>query len=122
SGGVFVSHTGGLSWAQVSSGLDGRDVFSLGQGPDGTILAGTEHGMFRLNGALWQRVGDDAAVAAADKAALALGVKGTPTAADKTKLSKATSKPVASRVAVAHTVVAAPAGKSFDASVYGFAV
>ncbi len=48
SGGVFVSHTGGLSWKQLSDGLDGHDVFSLGQAPDGTILAGTEHGIYRL--------------------------------------------------------------------------
>ena len=48
SGGVFVSHTGGLSWSHLSDGLDGHDVFSLGQAPDGTILAGTEHGIYRL--------------------------------------------------------------------------
>ena len=60
SGGVFVSHTGGLSWSHLSDGLDGHDVFSLGQAPDGTILAGTEHGIYRLKDAVWQRVGDDA--------------------------------------------------------------
>ena len=58
-GGVFVSHTGGLSWKQLSDGLDGHDVFSLGQAPDGTILAGTEHGIYRLKDGGWQRVGDD---------------------------------------------------------------
>jgi photosystem II stability/assembly factor-like uncharacterized protein len=60
SGGVFVSHTGGLTWAHLSSGLDGHDVFSLGQAPDGTILAGTERGIYRLMGGDWQRAGDDA--------------------------------------------------------------
>ena len=71
SGGVFVSHTGGLSWSQLSDGLDGHDVFSLGQAPDGAILAGTEHGIYRLKDAVWQRVGDDARIAAAVKTAAA---------------------------------------------------
>ena len=59
-GGVFVSHSGGLSWSQMSAGLDGHDVYSLGQAPDGAIIAGTEHGIYRLEGAVWQRAGDDA--------------------------------------------------------------
>lgn len=122
SGGVFVSHTGGLSWSQISSGLDGRDVFSLGQGPDGTILAGTEHGMFRLKDSAWERIGDDAAAAAGGKAAPASGVKSAPTVAGKTNLSKTAPKPVAKGAPVAHTAVAVSASKSFDASVYGFAV
>jgi photosystem II stability/assembly factor-like uncharacterized protein len=57
-GGVFASENGGLSWVQESGGLGGRDVFSLGQASDGTILAGTGHGIFKLNGAMWSRVGD----------------------------------------------------------------
>ncbi len=57
SGGVFVSHTGALSWQHMSNGLDGHDVFALGQAPDGSILAGTEHGIYRLKDSLWQRVG-----------------------------------------------------------------
>ena len=48
---------GGLSWIQESAGLGGRDVFSLGQASDGTILAGTSHGIYRLNGAVWGRAG-----------------------------------------------------------------
>ena len=31
-GGVFVSHTGGLSWSHLSDGLDGHDVFSAWAG------------------------------------------------------------------------------------------
>ena len=54
-GGVFASENGGLSWVQESAGLGGRDVFSLGQASDGTILAGTGHGIYRLNGAMWSR-------------------------------------------------------------------
>ena len=57
-GGVFVSDNGGLSWAQKSAGLNGHDVFSLGQASDGTILAGTGHGIYRLQGELWNRVDD----------------------------------------------------------------
>ncbi len=55
-GGVFVSDNGGLSWAQKSAGLNGQDVFSLGQASDGTVLAGTGHGIYRLQGELWNRV------------------------------------------------------------------
>ena len=59
-GGVFASDNGGLSWEQKSSGLGGRDVFSLGQASDGTIIAGTAHGIYRLTGAVWNRVGSKA--------------------------------------------------------------
>jgi photosystem II stability/assembly factor-like uncharacterized protein len=59
-GGVFASDNGGLSWVQESAGLGGRDVFSLGQASDGTILAGTGHGIDRLHGAMWTRAGDPA--------------------------------------------------------------
>ncbi len=55
-GGVFVSDNGGLTWAQKSAGLNGQDVFSLGQASDGTVLAGTGHGIYRLEGELWSRV------------------------------------------------------------------
>ncbi len=55
-GGVFVSDNGGLSWSQKSAGLNGQDVFSLGQASDGTVLAGTGHGIYRLQGELWGRV------------------------------------------------------------------
>ncbi len=49
-GGVFVSTNGGASWEQIGKepdgGLDGRDVFALAQAADGTVLAGTSHGIF----------------------------------------------------------------------------
>jgi photosystem II stability/assembly factor-like uncharacterized protein len=48
-GGVFRSADGGLSWIQRSEGLQGRDVFALGQAPDGTFIAGTAHGLFRFD-------------------------------------------------------------------------
>ena len=55
-GGVFVSDNGGLTWSQKSGGLNGQDVFSLAQASDGTILAGTGHGIYRLQDDLWSRV------------------------------------------------------------------
>lgn len=47
-GGAFVSLNGGASWEQISEGLEGRDVFSLTQAADGTVVAGTGHGIFAL--------------------------------------------------------------------------
>jgi len=55
-GGVFVSENGGLTWVQKSAGLNGNDVFSLGQASDGTVLAGTGHGIYRLQDEIWSRV------------------------------------------------------------------
>jgi photosystem II stability/assembly factor-like uncharacterized protein len=52
-GGVFVSNNGGASWDQIGEGpgggLAGRDVFALGEARDGTVVAGTNHGIFVLN-------------------------------------------------------------------------
>ena len=47
-GGVFVSTNGGKHWEQIDHGLDERDIFALAESPDGTILAGTNHGIFAL--------------------------------------------------------------------------
>jgi len=47
-GGVFLTADSGTSWTQVANGLDGRDVFTLAQSKDGTVLAGTSHGIFAL--------------------------------------------------------------------------
>jgi len=47
-GGVFVSADGGAHWEQISEGLEGRDVFALAESPEGTIVAGTNHGIFAL--------------------------------------------------------------------------
>ena len=52
-GGVFESADGGLHWSQRSQGLGGRDVFSLSHASDGTLLAGTGHGVFRLASGAW---------------------------------------------------------------------
>ncbi len=56
-GGVFRSTNGGLTWAQRGEGLEGSDVFSLGQAADGTVLAGTGHGIYRLNDESWVAIG-----------------------------------------------------------------
>ena len=48
-GSVFVSIDNGVRWKQIASGLDGRDVFGLAQSPEGTILAGTNSGIFTLD-------------------------------------------------------------------------
>jgi photosystem II stability/assembly factor-like uncharacterized protein len=47
-GGVFKSTDGGVSWQRIAKGLDGRDVYALSQTKDGTIVAGTSHGIFVL--------------------------------------------------------------------------
>ncbi|HTW81078.1 MAG TPA: hypothetical protein VME23_16135 [Terracidiphilus sp.] len=48
-GGVFQSTNGGESWQQLGAGLDGRDVFALAQSKDGTVVAGTNDGIFVLD-------------------------------------------------------------------------
>ncbi len=56
-GGVFASSDGGVKWRQQSEGLGGRDVFSLLALNDGTLLAGTGHGIFRLKDSSWEESG-----------------------------------------------------------------
>jgi hypothetical protein len=46
-GGVFRSHDG--QWNQLSQGLGGRDVFDLGQSPQGRLVAATNHGLYVLD-------------------------------------------------------------------------
>lgn len=52
-GGVFASKDGGVKWQQMSSGLGGRDVYSLTMTPDDLLLAGTSHGVFRMTNGTW---------------------------------------------------------------------
>jgi photosystem II stability/assembly factor-like uncharacterized protein len=71
-GGVFISRDAGQTWRQISNGLDGRDVFLLRQAEDGSILAGTDHGIFQLKpgAAAWiPRSSNAARIAAAVPAA-----------------------------------------------------
>ena len=48
-GGVFATSDSGAQWTQVANGLDGRDVFTLSQAQDGTLVAGTNSGIFALS-------------------------------------------------------------------------
>ncbi len=59
-GGVFSSKDGGLTWTQRADGLEGRDVFSLGEAANGTLVAGTERGLYLYDQALqaWRKAGD----------------------------------------------------------------
>lgn len=111
-GGVFVSHTGALSWQHLNDGLDSHDVFALGQAPDGTILAGTERGIYRLKDDLWMRTGD-AAAAVPSSSKLAM----TPRVTAK---RRAPAKPSArgQHTSAAHGKVVATMAQG---SVYGFA-
>jgi photosystem II stability/assembly factor-like uncharacterized protein len=106
-GGAFVSHNGGLNWSQIGAGLDGRDVLSLAQAPDGNIIAGTSHGIFQWTGAVWQHVNaeitETAVPAQHPTAAPARSVKGRAPAAAKARPVVVKSKP-------------------FDGSVYGFTI
>ncbi|HYD16651.1 MAG TPA: transcriptional regulator [Candidatus Nanoarchaeia archaeon] len=54
-GGVLVSRDRGLRWAALNAGLAGRDVFTLKQTETGTLVAGTNRGIFFLprNGSAW---------------------------------------------------------------------
>lgn len=62
-GGVFASDDGGVVWQQMSTGLDGRDVFSLASAPSGELLAGTSHGVFRLTNGMWVESGSSGVAA-----------------------------------------------------------
>jgi photosystem II stability/assembly factor-like uncharacterized protein len=57
-GGVFYSHDGGQHWLQKSSGLGGKDVFTLKQASNGALVAGTNHGNYMLehNGSEWHPI------------------------------------------------------------------
>jgi len=48
-GGVFYTRDAGHTWLQRSAGLGGRDVFSLKQAANGTLITGTNRGMFSLD-------------------------------------------------------------------------
>jgi photosystem II stability/assembly factor-like uncharacterized protein len=57
-GGVFVTHDNGQHWLQKSSGLGGRDVFTLKHASSGSLVAGTNRGMFILdrNASQWRPI------------------------------------------------------------------
>jgi photosystem II stability/assembly factor-like uncharacterized protein len=45
-GGVFATSDAGANWKQMSAGLGGRDVLSLRQADNGSLIAGTNKGIF----------------------------------------------------------------------------
>jgi photosystem II stability/assembly factor-like uncharacterized protein len=45
-GGVFVSRDAGAHWEQMNAGLSGEDIFTLAFGEAGSLLAGTNRGIF----------------------------------------------------------------------------
>jgi len=51
-GGVFVSRDAGAHWTQLNAGLAGHDIFSLAQAGNGALIAGTNRGVFLLDGKL----------------------------------------------------------------------
>jgi photosystem II stability/assembly factor-like uncharacterized protein len=108
-GGVFVSTNGGLTWTQKNAGLEAHDVLSLGQASDGTILAGTRHGIYRLNGEVWNKV---------EHVSLELPVTEAPPAPTPVTSRKKGAR----RAPVKKTVVKKkePA-KPFDGTVFAFA-
>ncbi|MEG9432944.1 WD40/YVTN/BNR-like repeat-containing protein [Terriglobus sp. ADX1] len=121
-GGVFESQDGGLSWVQKSAGLNGSDVFSLVQAPDGTMLAGTRHGIMRWDGNLWKNSGLTLALPplpdpdAAKKAAAATPKTRTGKAAAAAAAARARSKPP--RIAPPHNTPPQEA----NSGVFAFAV
>jgi hypothetical protein len=105
---VFVSDNGGLSWLQKSAGLNGQDVFSLGQASDGTVLAGTGHGIYRLREEVWSRVND-----------VSLGEhEAAPKPVEEKKVTRPSRK---SRRVAPKKTVEAPHASTFDADVNAIA-
>ena len=84
-GGAFVSHDGGLSWSQRAQGLEGRDVFSLAEASNGTVVAGTESGVFWYDQEqqVWKRTG---AIGAAAVVARPAPVRGRTACGDGLRL------------------------------------
>ncbi len=100
-GGVFVTEDGGKTWAQRSTGLQGRDVFNLSQSDDGTIIAGTNHGIFRLEGWEWRPDGSVVNVTTKEVTVVRKGKKTTKTVTE-------TSKPEPIDVQVSDLLVSGP--------------
>ncbi|AFL87808.1 BNR/Asp-box repeat protein [Terriglobus roseus DSM 18391] len=114
-GGVFASEDGGLSWTQKASGLSGADVFSLTQAPDGTMLAGTRHGIFRSTGDAWVSSGltlalpnepdpEAPAKPVVAKAPVKVAARGRVTGKASGKASAKAKAPAVSKMAPARTV------------------
>jgi len=55
-GGVYRSHNAGIDWEHIGTGLGKRDVYSLERSESGTLIAGTNDGIFLLpsGGRVWR--------------------------------------------------------------------
>jgi len=119
-GGVFVSDNGGLSWTQKSSGLNGQDVFSLGQSSDGTVLAGTGHGIYRLQGDVWSRV-DNVSLSERQSSESAPAPAPDPPVVAEKKAVVAHKRGSKSHRVAPKKAAEAPRGFTFDANVNAMA-
>jgi photosystem II stability/assembly factor-like uncharacterized protein len=108
-GGVFVSNNGGLTWNHKNAGLEAHDVFSLGQAPDGTILSGTRHGIYRLAGDVWTKV---------DKVSLLLPVAEEPAVAKPVTPARKGARKTVAKAPVKKAPK--PVAKPFDGTVFAF--
>ncbi len=108
-GGVFQSRDGGVKWQQISTGLGGRDAFSLGVTAYGTLIAGTAHGIFRWSDGAWS---DSSALVPAE-------AKVAPAVRRSSAESKSHGRP-AVKLRVAAAAPRETAGR-LDAAVYALA-
>jgi photosystem II stability/assembly factor-like uncharacterized protein len=108
-GGVFMSTDGGVVWQQQSNALNGRDVYSLASAADGTLLAGTGHGIFRLEAGAWTQSG-------------MLPVPVAPVPAPVPAVKKPVGKVAAKPLAKAKVVIVPLPPPTLDAAVYALAV
>ncbi len=98
-GGVFSSADGGVRWRQMSDGLAGRDVLSLTVTPDETLLAGTSHGIFRMENGMWN---PSTSAASAHAAGGAKKPGATAAARKGVKGVRAVAKPAQATPSAAH--------------------
>jgi photosystem II stability/assembly factor-like uncharacterized protein len=111
-GGVFTSRDGGVTWQQNSDGLGGRDVFSLATTSDGTLVAGTAHGVFRQQDGQWT---DSSTLVSAPATVTAPATSGPTTATPTHRTPARRGHPVERRTLPAKSL---PAVKRLDAVVY----
>jgi photosystem II stability/assembly factor-like uncharacterized protein len=116
-GGVFQSDNGGLTWAQKSTGLEGHDVFSLAQAADGSLLAGTRHGVYRSNSGVWSKANE---VTLLPTTVTKPAPKRASASTSKTRSSSAKAKTASTPAA---PIVVSVPGKvvQLDSNVYEFA-
>jgi len=55
-GGVYRSTDGGKRWEKYETGLGTRDVFTIQEASDGRLVAGTNDGVYALEGQTWKPI------------------------------------------------------------------